>query len=110
MACQLKIQDLEKISYELALEKQRELQKYVIDHRNVSPSPFHLLLLEHEPPVITLSKRPDAQEHLVATKQQLKEAGIDVCSTDRGGDITYHGPGQLVGYPIDKSSNETSQP
>jgi len=100
MSCQLKIQDLRKIAYEVALEKQQELQKYVIDKRAGSPSPFHLLLLEHDPPVITVSKRPDAHKHLIASEQELQEAGVVVCQTDRGGDITYHGRGQLVGYPI----------
>lgn len=100
MDCQLKIQDLGKIDYEQALQKQRELQKYVIDQRNGSPSPFHLLLLEHDPPVITMTKRPEAKEHLIATEDQLLKAGVTTCDTDRGGDITYHGVGQLVGYPI----------
>ena len=100
MFCQPKIQDLGKIAYEMALEKQRALQKYVIDQRNVSPSPFHLLLLEHEPPVITMSKRPGVTKHLVVSRQQVQEAGVEICLTDRGGDITYHGLGQLVCYPI----------
>ena len=100
MFCQPKIQDLGKIAYEMALEKQRALQKYVIDQRNVSPSPFHLLILEHEPPVITMSKRPGVTKHLVVSRQQVQEAGVEICLTDRGGDITYHGLGQLVCYPI----------
>jgi lipoyl(octanoyl) transferase len=100
MTCQLEIQDLGKIAYECALEKQRVLQKTVIDSRDSEPSPFHLLVLEHYPPVITLSKRPGAKKHLIASNQQLQEAGVEVCATDRGGDITYHGPGQLICYPI----------
>lgn len=100
MPCELKIQDLGKIAYEIALEKQRALQKLVIESRNTTPCPFNLLLLEHDPPVITVSKRPSSKEHLLATEGQLKEAGVEICTTDRGGDITYHGAGQLVGYPI----------
>jgi lipoate-protein ligase B len=100
MDCQLKIQDLGKIAYEDALEKQRKLQKFVIDQRNETASPFHLLLLEHDPPVITMTKRPGAKEHLIASDEQLSKAGVTTCNTDRGGDITYHGTGQLVGYPI----------
>jgi lipoate-protein ligase B len=100
MCCQLKIQDLGKIAYELAFEQQLTLQKHVSDSRGDSPDPFHILLLEHFPPVITVSKRPSAKEHLLATSQQLEDAGVVVCETNRGGDITYHGPGQLVGYPI----------
>lgn len=58
-----------------------------------------VLLVEH-PPVITISARPSAAGHLVASPAQLKAAGVSVEATDRGGDITYHGPGQLVVYPI----------
>jgi|JYMV01.1.fsa_nt_gi lipoyl(octanoyl) transferase len=100
MSCQLNIQDLGKIPYMRALEKQRALQKIVIKNRESTPTPFHLLLLEHEPAVITMSKRAGSKEHLLATESQLKKAGVEVCATDRGGDITYHGTGQLVGYPI----------
>ena len=100
MSCQLEIQDLGKIAYEPALKIQQELQNQVVNQRNSESSIFHLLLLEHDPPVITISKRPSSGEHLLATNQQLLEAGIQVCPTNRGGDITYHGEGQLVGYPI----------
>lgn len=65
-----------------------------------SPRPMHLLLVEHDPPVITVSARKTARQHLVATPDMLARAGVEVCETDRGGDITYHGPGQLVVYPI----------
>lgn len=58
-----------------------------------------ILAVEH-PPVITVSNRPSAREHLIATPEQLARAGVEVAATDRGGDITYHGPGQLVVYPI----------
>jgi len=89
------------MEYERALTHQRNTHKLVLDGRDTpDPPSFHLLLLEHEPPVITLSKRPNSSQHLIATPEQLQEAGVCVRNTDRGGDITYHGPGQLVGYPI----------
>ena len=56
--------------------------------------------LEHHPPVITVTRRPGVRENLLVTPQHLLEQGIELVETDRGGDITYHGPGQLVAYPI----------
>ncbi|MEE2819372.1 MAG: lipoyl(octanoyl) transferase LipB [Planctomycetota bacterium] len=101
MACPLNIQDIGKIAYEPALELQRQMHASVLEQRHAeNAQPFNLLLVEHEPPVLTLSKRPSARDHLIATEEQLAQAGVDLCQTDRGGDITYHGPGQLVGYPI----------
>jgi lipoyl(octanoyl) transferase len=59
-----------------------------------------ILVVEHVPPVITISRRPGASSHLLAPLHVLDQQGIEVKETDRGGDITYHGPGQLVLYPI----------
>jgi lipoyl(octanoyl) transferase len=60
--------------------------------------PERLLLLEHDP-VYTIGRR-GSLEHLTASPSELRAAGASVYRVDRGGDITYHGPGQLVGYPI----------
>jgi lipoyl(octanoyl) transferase len=58
-----------------------------------------LVFTEHDP-VYTIGLRAGADAHLVWTADQLTRSGIEVIKTNRGGDITYHGPGQLVGYPI----------
>ncbi|MCC6415875.1 MAG: lipoyl(octanoyl) transferase LipB, partial [Opitutaceae bacterium] len=58
-----------------------------------------LVFTEHEP-VFTVGMRQGADRHLVWDAAQLAQAGVTVSSTNRGGDITYHGPGQIVGYPI----------
>jgi len=66
--------------------------------RLAAGGPERLLLLEHDP-VYTIGKR-GSLEHLTASPAQLRAAGATAYRVDRGGDITYHGPGQLVGYPI----------
>ena len=87
--------DLGRMAYAQALAMQRQINQEVIEGRR----PPTLLLVEHDP-VITISNRRGAAKHLLASAEQLAWRGIDLQTTDRGGDITYHGPGQLVVYPI----------
>jgi lipoyl(octanoyl) transferase len=58
-----------------------------------------ILLVEH-PPVITCGRRPNVAKNLVASPEQLRKLSVEFVESDRGGDITFHGPGQLVAYPI----------
>ena len=74
------------------------LQRKIFSARLANRIPDVLLLTEHEP-VYTLGKGADAN-HLLAGEVELHERKIDLFNIDRGGDVTYHGPGQLVGYPI----------
>src|ERR1700686_1408547 len=75
-----------------------ELQKRLVTARKNGAIEDILLLCEH-PHVITLG-RNGKREHLLASERVLRQKGVEFHSSDRGGDITYHGPGQLVGYPI----------
>jgi lipoyl(octanoyl) transferase len=77
-----------------------ELQKRLVELRKAGTIPDQLLLLEH-PPVITLGvKTRSDRSHVVATPEALEDEGVEIFESGRGGDVTYHGPGQLVGYPI----------
>ena len=77
-----------------------DLQKQLVEQRKRGEISDQLLLLEH-PPVITLGvKTRNDRSHVIATDETLSAQGVEVFETGRGGDVTYHGPGQLVGYPI----------
>ena len=92
MVCQ--VEQLGLVDYAQALRLQQEM----VARRKAGAIPDTLLLLEH-PHVYTFGRNA-RREHLLVSRQHLAELGAEVFETDRGGDVTYHGPGQLVGYPI----------
>jgi lipoate-protein ligase B len=94
MATELAVDWLGRVAYAEALE----LQRKAVEARRAGAAPDRLLLLEH-PPVITLGRRA-RREHLRVSSDELDARGIAVHEVSRGGAVTYHGPGQLVGYPI----------
>ncbi len=75
-----------------------DLQHRLVAQRRAGEIPDQLLLLEH-PAVLTLGRQA-SEEHVLATSQELERRGIEVIRVERGGEVTYHGPGQLVAYPI----------
>ncbi len=86
--------DIDLIDYRRAWDFQREL----VTAKVKSDLPDILILLEHNP-VITLGRRGNRQ-HILASPEVLTAEGIKVYHVERGGEVTYHGPGQIVGYPI----------
>jgi len=86
---------LGRLGYAEALELQRSLAR----DRISGAVPQDLLLLVEHPPVVTLG-RSSKQKHLVASPEFLQSKGVEQFEVERGGDVTFHGPGQLVGYPI----------
>jgi lipoyl(octanoyl) transferase len=90
----IEILDLGLIEYERAWKMQEEFAREIAEGKH----PPTLLLLEH-PHVYTFGRR-GKQENLLWGESQLREKGIAIHWVDRGGDVTYHGPGQLVGYPL----------
>ena len=74
------------------------LQTNMVERRKRGEIPDQLLIVEH-PHVVTMG-RNGHMENVLASPEILQRAGIELHSTDRGGDVTYHGPGQIVGYPI----------
>jgi lipoyl(octanoyl) transferase len=92
----LNVRRLGQVGYAEALALQRTL----VEDRRAGRVDDLLLLLEH-PHVLTLGVRGDGgRSHILASAEALASRGIDVHESGRGGDITYHGPGQIVGYPI----------
>lgn len=91
---ELNVRWLGSLPYGEALELQRQL----VEQRRADQIPDQLLLLEH-PHVITLGTASH-DENILVDEEQRRLLGIELFSAGRGGDVTYHGPGQLVGYPI----------
>ena len=87
--------DWGRTEYQAALERQKNL----VALRRTGEVPDTLVFTEH-PPVFTIGMRKGAEQHLIWNEAQLKAKGVQVIRSNRGGDITYHGPGQIVGYPI----------
>ncbi len=90
----MQIIDLGTLAYNDAWKIQEEHHARVVEGGEEA-----ILLVEH-PPVVTLGRRATAMENLLASSDQLKQRGVELVQTDRGGDITFHGPGQIVVYPI----------
>ena len=90
----MEVRRLGRVAYRSALELQKELEAEVISKRDQD----HLLLLEH-PHTFTIGRRAK-ESGVLATAEMLKSLGIEVFEINRGGKVTYHGLGQLVGYPI----------
>lgn len=106
MKREVQFQDIGTVKYGPAWDFQTELFQETVDLKLTNrkspetqqPTADHFLFVEH-PPVFTLGKSGKI-EHLLVDEKQLAAEGIDYHPVNRGGDITYHGPGQIVGYPI----------
>jgi lipoyl(octanoyl) transferase len=88
------VQDIGVMSYRHAWQLQEEA------HEQVAAGATEIVFIVEHPPVITLGRREDSVKHLIASPQELRRNGVELVHSDRGGDITYHGPGQIVAYPI----------
>lgn len=91
----LQVVDWGRTAYTDAFERQKAL----VEQRRHNLAPDHLIFTEHAP-VYTMGLRKGADQHLIWDEATCASQGIKVVRSNRGGDITYHGPGQIVGYPI----------
>ncbi len=96
MTATLSVRDLGRAPYAETLALQKRLLGEV---RDAKEERAHLLLVEHDPPVVTFGTS-GVETNLLADEAQLAREGIEIHRIRRGGDVTYHGPGQLVAYPI----------
>lgn len=90
----MQFHDLGLLAYTDAWKIQESAHEQVL-----AGGPEQVLLVEH-PPVITYGRRPGVEKNLIASRDQLAGLSVELIQSDRGGDITFHGPGQLVVYPI----------
>lgn len=97
---QLEVRRLGRVDYASALELQKSLERDVIERR----AEDYFLLLEH-PHTFTIGRR-SSESGVLATAEMLRSLGVEVFETDRGGKVTYHGIGQIVGYPVISLSPE----
>src|SRR5271170_1361378 len=88
------VNDLGRMAYRDAWELQERAHQSV-----VAGGPETIFIVEHSP-VITLGRREESIRNLITSPEELATQNIDLVHSDRGGDITYHGPGQIVAYPI----------
>jgi len=86
--------DLGKMSYRQAWQRQIEA------HQHVAAGEEEVVFFVEHDPVITIGRRPGVIRNLIASEEELNRLGVEIVESDRGGDITFHGPGQLVVYPI----------
>ncbi|NBV30368.1 MAG: lipoyl(octanoyl) transferase LipB [Chitinophagaceae bacterium] len=99
MTTQVLYSDLGLLEYQQAWDLQENILQQSIAQKAQGLVPAHHLLFVEHPPVYTLGKS-GKREHVLIDEQEMQERQIAFFQTNRGGDITYHGPGQLVGYPI----------
>lgn len=95
----VQFRDLGNMGYQQAWDLQEQLLKENISRKSEGKPTEHYLLFVEHPPVYTLGKS-GKREHVLIGEEEMRARQIDFFQTNRGGDITYHGPGQLVGYPI----------
>src|SRR5690348_3077439 len=86
---------LGRVAYDEAVRLQEALRTRILEGDDTAEA---LLLVEH-PAVVTLGRRADPR-HLLASPEELAQSGVAVSPSSRGGDVTFHGPGQLVAYPV----------
>src|ERR1700728_4788570 len=94
MSAPILVNDLGRMAYQQAWDLQEQAHQSVL-----AGGPETIFIVEH-PPVITLGRREESIQNLITTQEDLAKQNIDLIHSDRGGDITYHGPGQIVAYPI----------